>query len=293
VTRGQDHYRENIIESCPVQLFTATNQAMLEYPYVLGTPDESSPTLSRQADVYIMDSDIEDETVRNDRVLERAMDHNADWIVPADVLHDQATSTDRILDLFVRLDDVAYDPDVLVPLHPDDSAPEDVTRTHLDHYWDVRDALGDHGIDLDEKRLSIGGVADWEPVPQLEATLDVRTTVGDQHIHGLGIGPENDWFVAMRRHHIYDSLDCSSITRDLVNGTILDADLERRDYGVPRGNNSTVVSVMFREATWYLMNYLLTPQADERDIPTAYHSDAFASTIESWTEDNTAVPARA
>lgn len=69
MTRGQDYYRQQILDDAWVRVFAATNTAMFEYPYLLGNPDSCSPTLGEMCETYIMDSKIGDETVGNERVI--------------------------------------------------------------------------------------------------------------------------------------------------------------------------------------------------------------------------------
>lgn len=267
MTRGQDHYLGNIIEDAYVAVVASTNTAMMEYPYILGHPDECSPTLSKMADEYIMDSKITDTSVGNDDVLRRASDIDADVVTPADVMNDPETTTDRIVDLLVQLDDMEYDPTVMVPLQP---SPEGEAATHVDHYHDVRDALADHGFDITDYRLSVGGIKEWSVTDQLEAIINVRRVAGDDaFIHGLGFGTSNDWIVTMRRYpELLDSIDMTSVSRDVVqSGKLFTPQLDRVDYRLPRGKNSTVLTVLAREFVLYTISYLLGPHAREEDVP--------------------------
>lgn len=105
MTKGQDYYRKKIIDESPVQLFAATNTAMLEYPYILGRPNEKSPSLSEQADTYIMDSGIGDDSYTNSEVIEAAESVDADVVIPKDIIGDTAQTTENVVDMVQRVDD--------------------------------------------------------------------------------------------------------------------------------------------------------------------------------------------
>lgn len=268
MTKGQDYYRQNIFDDAWVDIYTATNTAMFTYPRVLGNPDECSPTLADMAETYIMDSKIMDESVTNEDVIRRGKHVGADVVTPADVLHDPETTTERIIDLFVQLADVDdFTPDVLVPLQPRPEA----DWNHVDHYHQVCATLEDHGLDITDYRLSVGGVKQWSSRDQLQALLEVREVAGsEQYIHGLGFGATRDWIAVLRQYpDLVDSVDMSSVVQDIVNSNVLlNPEMERVEYPLPRGKNSTVLSVMLREFVLYMMNYFLGPHVRESDVPT-------------------------
>lgn len=155
MTRGQDYYLDNIVSDAHVRVFASTNTAMMEYPYILGHPDECSPTLSSMADEYVMDSKITDTSVTNDDVLRRAEDIGADVVTPADEMYEPDLTTDRIVDLLTQLSEMDYDPTVMLPLQPSENGEE---STHVDHYYELCGVLADHGFDIKDYRLSVGGI---------------------------------------------------------------------------------------------------------------------------------------
>lgn len=279
MTRGQDHYRAQILDDAWVTVFTATNTAMFTYPYVLGNPDECSPTLADMTRTYIMDSKIADESVGNERVLKRAKDVDADVVVPADVMGNVDTTIERTVDMLTRLESESYDPDVIIPLQRDD------THSHVDHLYDVGHALAEHGYDIDDYIISVGGVNKASPPVQLKILCQIRDIVGpDQHLHGLGFGATADWVATLRRApDLVDSIDMSSIAQDVINSNkLLTPDMTRVDYQMPRGANSTVLSAMLREFVLYLFSYYLGPHPRESDVPTTIQDDQMRTILDEY-----------
>lgn len=279
MTRGKQHYLDNILEDAWVRVYASTNTAMFEYPYLLGHPESYSPTLAEMSQTYIMDSKIGDESVTNEDVLEKGQYVDADVITPADVLEDPATTTARTIDLFTQLADIEYSPEVLVPLQP---VPGE-GKNHYDHFCKLRPALEDHGIELSNHRLSIGGVKNMTSVQQLEAVVSVRQAVGDeQFLHGLGFGASHDWVTVMREYPwLLDSIDMTSVIRDVIQaGRLFTPQASRVEYRMPRGKNSTVLTASLREFALYLMSYLLGPHPREEDVPNEITNEDLLAVLE-------------
>lgn len=290
MTKGKAHYKQNIIDDAWVTVVTSTNTAMMEYPYVLGHPKECSPTLASMADTYIMDSKIGDESVQNEDVIRRAKDIDADVVTPADVLHDPKTTTERILDLFIQLDDLSYNPEILIPLQPN----PDIGAIHTDHYHAVNDVLSDHGFEIHDHRLSVGGIKDWEATRQLKTIVSVRNTAGhEQFLHGLGFGASHDWISVLRQYpSLVDSIDMTSVIRDVVqSGKLFTPQADRVNYRLPRGKNSTVLSVMYRESVLYMISYLLGPHPRDEDVPSEITNEELVAILEQYNQPTDSVSA--
>lgn len=264
MTKGVGHYKEVILRDSYLDIIAATNTAMMEYPLRLGSVNESSPTVAERSDLYILDSNFRDDDVGNEEVVERAEYLDADIIIPADELHDPQQTTMQILDMFWQLHEREYSPRVLIPLQPGEET------NHVDHYNELREGLAEFGIDISDHLIAVGGVFQWSFEEQLEAIISVREHLGDDaHIHGLGIGFSEQWVYTIRKcPWLLDSIDSSSSYQNVVNGRLIDSDFNRMDFARPRGTNSTVLSVMLREFTLYMFNYMMGPHIREEDAPT-------------------------
>jgi hypothetical protein len=262
MSKGKGHYKETIIDDVPVKVFTATNTAMLEYPYVLGRPEESSPTLAAQSREYILDSGIGNEDLTNEDILSRAHDLPADSVVPKDAIDDPYTTSDAVIEMVEMVDDT----DVIIPLQSDGET------TRVNHYYTLRDALQSLGYDITNYTIAIGGVNDVPVTKQIREAVKLRTAVDDDiNIHMFGCGINREWVVAIRKWNgLIDQLDTSSVYKYVNNGSILDCEMKVRDYKMARGANSTCLYTMQRETTLYMFNHAIGPHANVKDVPTEF-----------------------
>jgi len=266
MTRGLDHYLQNIVEDSFVDVYTATNTAMLEYPFVLGHVNESSPTLCDKAERFILDSTIGDESVGNEEVYERGRDLGADWILAADVMGEPQETTNSIIELLEivsRQSSDEYDPRVVLPLQADD------TMDRVTHYEQIVETASFLGYDVTDNPVAVGGIRDLHPDEQVSICRRVRANLGSEpYIHALGCGITLSWVEAIRKTpDLVDSLDTSSIAQNVINGKMLTPELEYVSFNMPRGSNSTALTTMARMWQLYLFNYLIGPHIREEDIP--------------------------
>lgn len=281
MTAGKDHYKQNIYDNAFVRFYVATNTAMLEYPFLVGRYDESSPTLARKAEDYILDSAIGDETVGNKEVLDRADKIGADAVVCSDVLHDPETTTENIVNMLKLVEERDDEFDVLIPLQFDDDGR---AYTHVQHYIDVGNRLADLGYDIDDFRLYIGGINKKSASEQIRRCINLREYVGDDvYLHALGVGATREWIATIRNcPWLLDSMDNSSLVKNLIYSDKLwtvDADWVR--FPRPRGTNSTVVATQYTEAALDLYNYMIASDIREDDAITTIDNDTARELVNS------------
>lgn len=195
MTRGMSWYQETIRDDAYARFYAADHTAMMPYPFRLGRAGkdgsdgpqhESSPTIAKRSEHYILDSAIGDEDVGNQDVLDRAeyLDFAPDILVAADKIHDPEVTTERVLDMFRLIEEHPdYDPELIIPLQFDDST------THVEHYERLADRVAEAGFSIEDHIIGVGGIKD-SPVPvQVEACIEVREHVGlDAQIHAFGLG---------------------------------------------------------------------------------------------------------
>lgn len=284
MTKGKEHYKQNIYDNAFVRPFVATNTAMMEYPFMVGRYDESSPTNVENAEEYILDSAIGDPSVGNADVLNRAEQIGAEIVVAADVMGEPVTTTEAIVDMVEREREHEQDFEVLVPLQFDDE------MTHGDHYDMVADALADIGVDITNYRLYVGGINQTSNFEQIRRCMKLREHVGtDAYLHGLGIGATREWIATIRQcPWLLDSFDNSTVVKNFVySGLLLKPDGTWADFDRPRGANSTALSVQYREASLDMLNYMLGSDIREADAITETDDDDIDVLIEqhqSWHE---------
>jgi len=289
MTRGKQHYKENIYDNAYATFFVATNTAMLDYPYIVGRYDQSTPTHAKQAEEYILDSAIGDPSVGNEDVLDRATDIGADSVVAADIKGDTLQTTENIIEMIEMEREREEDFEVLIPLQ------YDTFSTHVDHYENVKGAMSDISEDIEDYRLYVGGINKKSADEQIRRCVNLREHVGlDQYIHGLGMGAHRKWIVTIRRcPWLLDSFDNSSIVQNLIkSGKLWTVDADWVPFDRPRGTNSTVVSVQYREASLDLFNYMIGSDIREEDAIESF-ADAdsdiagFVSDHEQWYQNQT------
>lgn len=270
MSKGQDYYREKIVDESPVQLFSATNTAMLEYPYALGRPDEKSPTLSKQADTYVMDSGIGDRAFDNEDVLEAAKSVNADVVIPKDALHDTKETSEAVVDMAHMVED--EDMEMWVPTQSDDR----LSRTG--HYEEMSDLLSDEGFAIEDYKVAIGGIRDESVEDQILECKAMHDHVPEvQELHAFGCGFHREWVPAIRScPDMVDSMDTSSVGMYVNNGDSMDSTMIPIPHELPRGTNSTVISVMMRERILYMFNHLVSENVRESDTVTEFSSEALS-----------------
>jgi hypothetical protein len=258
---------------------------MLEYPHLLGNTEYASPTLSEQADTYILDSTIGNDDVGNDRVIKRTSDIDPDVVVPADVWHDQEATTERVLDLVAKLGENR--PTVMIPLQPDDGE----VGTHSEHYYQLTQAFADQGLDVDDEWLAVGGVKDWSMEGQLRALVEVREAIAPGvHLHGLGFGASPQWITTLREApDLVDSIDMSSVANTVTSNKMLTPEFEYVKWGHPRGTNSSVLSAMIQEYVLYQLTYYLGPDVRESDVPTEPLSPEIEQILDQHSTQNTSI----
>lgn len=288
MTRGMDWYLERIRDDAYARFYAADHTAMMPYPFRLGRAGkdgsdgpqhESSPTIAKRSDHYILDSAIGDEDVGNQDVLDRAanLDYEPDILVAADKLQDPEVTTERVMEMLRLIDEHPdYHPEVIIPLQFDEET------SHSEHYDSLADRLDAAGFDISDHILGVGGIKD-EPVPvQVNACIEVREHVGlDPQIHAFGLGCSWDWMVTIQTcPWLIDSFDNSSVVQAVNNGRIFDSEFSRMGFKLPRGKNSTVLSAMMRELHLHLVNYLMGPHVRDSDRPESFRESEYREDLE-------------
>lgn len=268
MSRGQQYYRDQIIKGAPVNIYTATPIAMLEYPYVLGTPTERRPTSAKKSDSYIFDSGI-GKDISTTEILKNARELDANYVVPKDIIGNPKETTDNIIKAINKKNNMNINIPLIYPLQSDD------TTNRVEHYKILSDKLSNFGIDIEEETVAIGGIRDYSVDKQVLEAAKIRDGIGKKvDIHAFGCGSHKDWIVAIRKWpEIVDSMDTSTPQMNLNNGTVKDASMDSHSHFIPRGKNSTVLHAMQLESTMFMINYLTTDYIRDADAPTQFSSD--------------------
>jgi len=170
-------------------------------------------------------------------VLQLADEYNADFVVPCDELHDQAATTDAVMEFLELYDDSDVRATPLIPLQP----PYDK------HYRELPDFAA----------YCLGGIAfDYSAREQVEAIHNFRTAAGDSpYAHALGVGGSMTVVRAVANNPgLVQSVDCSTPEQAAINGSLIDAQLKQQSMSILTGTGSSAGRYSLAETNAYQLN---------------------------------------
>jgi len=198
------------------RVFVASNMAT-DYPYKLQKPSTINDKVRATATDFIMDSGIGDE-VSNQKVLDLATEHSADWVVAKDYLHDHDKTTTSIVEFLDAYEASECTATPMIPLQP----------PHDEHYLQLQE----EGIEAEY--FVLGGMA-TEDVSTRQAInwIEAFDRVSNgEYVHGLGVGGGIEFVSQMAGRGILDSIDCSTPEQAAMFGKVLDERLRQQSMRV-------------------------------------------------------------
>lgn len=229
--------------------FVASNLPT-HYPYKLQKPSTASHDIRQRTETYILDSGIGDETT-NAEVIELAHDLDADYVVPVDILHDQAQTTASIKE-FVELYEV-HDcaATVLYPLQP----------PHDEHYHNLT-----NDITKSVEHVAVGGIAvkDMCLSTKLGYIRGLRRVAPNIYAHGLGIGGGIEFVRAVAPTGLLNSIDTAAPEMSAVYGAVFDEQLRQQQIRVMTGDGVRQRNLPLAEFNAYQLYDVIRREA-ERD----------------------------
>lgn len=249
--------RQALYDDSPVRVYGAMPIAMLPYPYRLGRVDENSPTAAKNAEHYILDSGIGDDSVTTTDIIESANYLEADVVVPKDVIGDPHATADAVRELYDRRDELHDGVEtIILPLQINDTY----------SYSDVMAMMPP--INDFECWYGVGGMKDSAAVVQIERTIRCREAIGlDEHLHAFGCGASMPWVrTIVRCPWLLDSLDLSTPAQLSSRGMMLHGDCDKLDVTLPRGKKCTSLNTQLAQFSVMLLNWYYSGQADSRDL---------------------------
>lgn len=191
------------------------------YPYKLQKPSTITPRVRDTAESFIMDSGIGDD-VSNREVIELAIEHDADYVVAKDYLHDQDRTTESVREFINIFSEYVCDITPLIPLQP----------PFHKHYQELEGF--DHYV--------LGGMAgnDVDTQTQLRWIREFRNVAPDVYAHGLGVGGCLKFVRECAAADLLDSVDCSTPEQAAIRGCVVGEDLRQREVmAFPGGEGRT------------------------------------------------------
>lgn len=243
-----------------------------DYPYRLVPVDRVGDRMRNASYQLMIDSSINEPSMTNKEVIEKAIEYDAQYVVPKDYWGD-IDKTQESLEEFHRLyQKSGCEATVLWPLQP----------PHDEHYRRYEDFFSK------VSHIAVGGVKDADPEEQIEAVKTVREAVGPyKHVHGLGMGCSETIINEIRdNHNLMDSMDTSTFERLPGFGKIASADWKQLGKGdgfkMPNGDNIFSLNAIATEFMVYLANYQLTSMVDRGGNNVELTDDAQMTLNDTW-----------
>lgn len=249
--------RLHIISKCPVKIFAVADMDAYWYPYKLQHVGNSRPGTREECLEYIVDSDIGDEDVTNEDVLDRAHELDATMVVPKDHVWDREATTESAHEFMDLYEEHPCHARPVMPLQPTThmEGDEEVANTdHVDHVPDLPDVGA----------YMVGGVKDLDGHQHVEALRRVREVKPYAYLHGLGMGASPSFVAAVREEpRLVDSVDLQTPEKCAINGQTFGESLTQVDMLSPRGEWSSTHRATDSLSMLLKLNYLMGPLVDE------------------------------
>lgn len=249
--------RLHYVSTCPVKIFSASNMDRYWYPFRLQHVGYASERIREECMEYILDSDIGDEDVTNEEVLDRAHELNATYVVPKDYLHDRERTTESVHEFMALYEDHPCAARPLIPLQPTTRKEGGEVVPNTDHV--------EHLPELPEVgAYMVGGVKDAPPGKQLKAVRKVREERPHAYLHGLGMGASPEIVQAVREEpRLMDSLDMKTAEECAKNGKTFGESLTQVPNLSPRGDDSSTHRGLDASNMLLKLNYVCGPLVDD------------------------------
>ncbi len=267
-TRKQHALRQIIARNNQCQIWIGGSENdRFDYPYRLAPVDRVGDRIRNASTELMIDSSINDPTMTNKEVVEKAVEYDAQYVIPKDYWGDIDATHESILEFLDLYNEAGCEAKIIFPLQP----------PHDEHYKRYEEFYSQ------VSHIAVGGVKDEDPETQIEAVKTVRDVVGPyKHVHGLGMGCSEKIVEAIWNNHgLMDSMDTSTFERLPGFGKIADATWEQQEIAMPSGDEVFTLNAVATEWMVYMANYQLTSLVKRKpDIELT--DDAQMTLSDSW-----------
>lgn len=229
--------------NCKIYIGGSEND-LIDYPYRLSPCDRVTERIRNAATDLMIDSTINDPDITNESVLEKAIEHSAQWVIPKDYWGEIDATHESLVEFKQMADEAGFAGNVIYPLQP----------PHDEHYLRYEEFYSKASF------LALGGVKQESAEEQIEAAKTLRETVGnDVWIHGLGMGCSRLLIDEIWENpNLLDSIDTSTFERVPSRGKVADGDWIQHDIVSPKGELVGALNAIRSERMVYEANYQLT-----------------------------------
>jgi len=237
------------------------------YPYALAHTGYISDSHREACYELIVDSNKNDHEVANETVIEKAVEHNVDYVIPKDYVgrpYETHESFCNYLDLY--RDTPECTAQTYAVLQP----PYENVYEEYEHFYSQFN------------HFALGGL---QTLPDAEMQVKEikrfrETAHNDINVHGFGVGTNTEIVKACREAEPFlDSLDIGTPELAVKNDAIVDAHMKQFDFTIPKGDESTTIRSAFAESILYLLNYVLSPLPDDEFIEEVYGHESLEEAL--------------
>ncbi len=264
---------------CKIWIGGSENERV-DYPYRLVPADKITSRVRNAATELMIDSAINDPSMTNAKVLEKAIEYSAQWVIPKDYQGEIDKTHESVLEFVELVEESNFGGNIMFPIQP----------PHDEHYKRYEEFYSQ------VSHLAVGGVKDADPQEQIQAVKDLREVAGPhKFIHGLGMGCSMEIMEeAANNPDFLDSMDTSTYERLPKYGKLADKEWKQRKVSLPGGENISSLNGIATELMVYQANYQLTPFVNgddseeincENSVQSNEEQETQSKLSESWKKD--------
>ncbi|WP_302083121.1 hypothetical protein [Salinibaculum rarum] len=252
-----------------------TQNDRYDYPYRLVPADKATERIRDSAQELMLDSSINDPSLTNRDVIEKAIELDVQWVIPKDYWGDIERTHESIIEFLDLYDNSDCRAKIIIPMQP----------PHDKHYLKYEDFYAQFS------HFAIGGLKDAGAEKQIKAAETFRDVVGDHKwIHGLGMGCSKKIINALREKDPFlDSIDAGTFeTAPGQYGKVAGNDWIQHSFDYPSGDEIATLTAIQMEYLAYQANYQLTPFANEfnKEKPDEQPDPNQSTLSEAWETPN-------
>jgi hypothetical protein len=256
--------RNRLARLAPVDIYISGGNGRFYWPNRLQPADESTPSIRRESNQYIVDSGFGPEGVNQDELIDTVYERDPDYVIPNDTVNtpdvDMRTAVEetaeKVASFLDTIDEQRFPATVLIPLQP----PHAFHLAYLHEHY-PRQARRGH--------FALGGMKFLSPDEQVQRITEFRRIIGhNAYVHGFGVGSSRRLIEAIRDHPtLLDSVDFSTPQQHSRTGRVAGVSRVPIYVGPAQGDESATTLGHYITAELCDIARMVTPElTSEEDI---------------------------